>query len=122
MPDKLIPGEKKTPVYKKSGFKLKSGNSPLFKHVGSSPLAKVIDPVTSADVPKGSIHEIMLSGAESAQEVRKAKKGNVAASLTKKYGGTWTKTGGQWKNASGQTVSEHENARAQERVEALKTT
>ncbi len=32
MPDKLIPGEKKTPVYKKSGFKMKGmsfGNSPL---------------------------------------------------------------------------------------------
>ena len=40
MPGKLIPGEPKTPVYKKSGpFELRSGNkSPLeFKAMGSSP-------------------------------------------------------------------------------------
>ena len=43
MPDKLIPGEKKTPVYKRSGFKLKSGNNMAgssFKMMGSSPLHK----------------------------------------------------------------------------------
>ena len=40
MPGKLIPGEEKTPVYKKSGpFTLRSGNkSPLaYKLMGSSP-------------------------------------------------------------------------------------
>jgi len=37
MPDKLIPGEKKTPVYKKSGFKMK-GN-PMQRNFGiGSPL------------------------------------------------------------------------------------
>ena len=39
MPGKLIPGEEKTPVYKKSGpFKLRSGNTTPFKQMGSSPL------------------------------------------------------------------------------------
>lgn len=37
MPDKLIPGEKKTPVYKKSGFKMKG--SPMQRNFGvGSPL------------------------------------------------------------------------------------
>ena len=37
MQDELIPGEEKTPVYKKSAFTMRSGNSPLFKMMGSSP-------------------------------------------------------------------------------------
>lgn len=31
-------GSRKTALYKKSGFKMKSGNSPLFKYMGSSPV------------------------------------------------------------------------------------
>ena len=43
MPGKLIPGEEKTPVYKKSGpFKLRSGNTTPFKQMGSSPAKDIL--------------------------------------------------------------------------------
>ena len=44
MPSKLIPGEKKTPVYKKSStFKMRSGNTTPFKQMGSSPVKDIKD-------------------------------------------------------------------------------
>ena len=50
MPDKLIPGEKKTPVYKKSGFKMK-GWSPFTKKSGlGATAAKEFDVDDLADL------------------------------------------------------------------------
>ena len=55
MPDKLIPGEKKTPVYKKSGFKMKG--SPMQRNFGvGSPLHDEKDKksTTGIDVKKST--------------------------------------------------------------------
>ena len=59
MPGKLIPGEEKTPVYKKSGpFTLRSGNkSPLaYKLMGSSPAKHIVPYVVGEDYQDAEDH------------------------------------------------------------------
>ena len=119
MPGKLIPGEEKTPVYKKqtygeglSPFSMRSGNSTPFKQMGSSPL-KAED-----DVVKGGVKpEVVVSATKnpSAKEVFEGvKKASMTTktgtrpveALTKAYGDQgWHKgEGGMWRTSAGMSA------------------
>ena len=82
-----------------------------FKMKGWSPFTKKTDPKTSEI-------EVHQESAKKAVEVRKPKPSSEL--FTEKYGGTWTKKDGQWKNERDQTVRERENELASAEVEALK--
>ena len=70
--------------------------------------------------PETSEIEVHQESTEKALDVRK----KTASSdlFATKYGGTWKKVDGQWKNKSGQTVRERENELASAKVKALKNT
>ena len=94
MPDKLIPGEKKTPVYKKSGFKMKG--SPMQRNFGvGSPLHDEKDKksTTGIDVKKstGSMKsqggdpytQFNVSGGNQAARINTAKSLNMKLKVYK---------------------------------------
>ena len=105
MPDKLIPGEKKTPVYKRSGFKLKSGNNmkgSSFKMMGSSSPAKLREVYINGEL----VAEGGGKGPEAVAAGKKAEEERAAAKATP------TPTTGVVD--SGMSPSEKKNARIRE--------
>jgi len=69
-------GLESSPVYKKSAFTMRSGNSPLFKTMGSSPMNH--KKTKTVDVP----HEHDTGGSSSKRKSRKPYRGSIPS-----YGG-----------------------------------
>jgi hypothetical protein len=88
----------------KGPFKLKSGNSPLFKYMGSSPVQKDIPTGRGKPPPSKDEDQIANEKAQSTKKTTKeTKKSNVAIGTEKvsltSPGSGWTKTKGTniWK-------------------------
>ena len=65
---------------------------------------------------KESYHEAAIRESKDYEQTKRgvaaASGGDKAEILSNKYGGEWTKIGGQWKNAEGHTVSQAANIKA----------
>ena len=135
-------GSRKTALYKRSGFKLRSGNNmkgSSFKYMGSSPLeteghegeeghshAYTVDDVQGLEgvgTSGGEEHFVHLDAADKAQKLRadaEKSSGSKLDLISERLGGTWTKNkSGQFRNQDNMTVAQVESATAEEKLGAM---